>query len=51
MSPPKGMQMMAAKKAEDKEMARDLVVISTTTGLSVIMSSIALRKPFQISCN
>jgi len=51
MKPPRGMQMTAAKKADDKEMKRDLVVISTTWGLRVAISMAALISPFQISSN
>lgn len=51
MKPPKGIQMIAAKKADDKEMKRDLVVISTTWGLRVAISMTALTRPFQISSN
>ncbi len=43
------MQIRAAIKAEDNEMVRDLVVISTTSGLRVTMRSNALTNPFQIS--
>jgi hypothetical protein len=45
------MQMTAAKTADDNEMKRDLVVISTTSGSRVAISSIALTSPFQISSN
>jgi hypothetical protein len=51
MKPPRGMQITAAKKADDKEMKRDLVVISTTWGLRVAISMAALTRPFQISSN
>ncbi len=51
MSPPRGTQMTAARNADDREMKRDLVVISTTCGFKVMIRSIALRNPFQISCN
>ena len=49
ISPPKGMQTIEARKAEDKEMKRDLDVISTTWGSKVAISSMALTRPFQIS--
>jgi hypothetical protein len=45
------MQMTAAKKADDMEIKRDLVVISTTWGSRVAISMAALTRPFQISSN
>jgi len=51
MKPARGIQNNDAKMMDDKEMVRDRMVISTTTGLRVIISSIALMNPVAISSN
>ncbi len=45
------MQIREAKIMDDIEMERDLAVVLITSGLRVIISSIALRSPAEISFN
>ena len=51
IKPARGMQYRDARRIDDKEMDRDRLVISTTAGLRVTISSIALRNPDAISSN
>jgi hypothetical protein len=51
IKPARGMQYRDAKRMDDKEMVRDRMVISTTAGLRVTISSIALVNPAAISSN